>query len=138
MVVDESAFARGMVRTYLEMVGHRVVEAAGVREALEKLERHPVDVLLASLDLPGREVPLLLESIRRLPAGPPLLALTSGAEGGARPGGREGGFDDYQSKFDREGMLRSIERLAAAVRTAETPAPEAASSGGGWRPGGTS
>ena len=126
LVAEGSSFTRTLVRGYLEMGGYRVVEAASVDEALEELEQRQIHVALVALDLPSKGGFDLLERMRRQPALAriPVLALTNLAEEARRPEGREQDFEDYQMKSDREAMLRSVEKLAAAVRTAElTPEP---------------
>ena len=124
MVAEPSAFSRGLVRNCLEMAGYRVVEAADVQEALRVLDKRKIDVLVASLDLPSEGGFALLEkmhSVSKL-AGIPALALADTAEETTSHGEHAREFEDYQLKFDRAAMLRSVAKLAAAV-TAE-PAPE--------------
>jgi two-component system chemotaxis sensor kinase CheA len=124
LVAEGSSFSRGMLRNYLEMAGHRVLEAASTAEAIEKLGRERVDVVMASLDLPGTGFDLL-ERIRKLPGlgSLPVLALANRAEETETPIARSHDFEDYQMKFDREAMLRSIEKLAAAVNPAAGTSP---------------
>jgi two-component system chemotaxis sensor kinase CheA len=121
LVAEGSAFSRGLVRNYLEMAGHRVVEAANSEEALEKLEQHKVDVVAVSLDLPAHGGLELLERMRKRPnlARIPVLGLAGSVEEAQLQRQRENHFGDSQMKFDREAMVRSVERLAAAVGTAE-------------------
>ncbi len=106
------------------MAGFEVQEAGTAPEVLRALDQRRPDVLVASLDLPPHGAYSLLKTIRNQPGQPralPALGLTD--EGGAA--GRESSagvdFEDYQRKFDWEGMTRSIARLAAASgeRTAE-------------------
>ncbi len=124
MVADASAFARGLVGNSLEMAGYRVVEADSTPAALRELEHRKVDVVLAGLDLPPDGGRGLVEGMRRVPglAGIPALALVDAAEqAGHAP--RPEGFSDYQVKFDRDAMLRSLAKLACAVREPEPVAP---------------
>ncbi len=120
LLADGSAFWRGMARCRLEMAGHRVLEAGGCEEALEKLKRHRVDVAAVALDLPGGSAKLVAE-MRRQPtlAEIPVLALTGAGE---PPASSAEGFAGMEARFDHEAMLRSIERLAAALGAS---APEA-------------
>ena len=121
LVAEGSAFSRGLVRNYLEMAGHRVVEAANSEEALEKLEQHKVDVVAVSLDLPAHGGLELLERMRKRPnlSRIPVLGLAGSVEEAQLQRQREDHFGDYQMKFDREAMVRSVEKLAAAVGAAE-------------------
>jgi two-component system chemotaxis sensor kinase CheA len=121
LVVEASAFTRGLIRSGLDMAGYRVLEAANLEEAIRRLEQQPVDVVLASLDLPPNGTSALLAAMRRRPEwkGIPVLALADSAEQIQGLGVRTEGFQDCQAKFDREGMLESISRLAMAVASAE-------------------
>lgn len=117
MVADGSPFERGLMRSSFEMAGYRVVEAASSGEALRELSRRKVDVVLASLDLPGEGGADLLERMRNSPdlTSIPAIALASTPEQTAQRRASGQDFDDYQLKFDRDGMLRSLARLSAAV-----------------------
>jgi two-component system, chemotaxis family, sensor kinase CheA len=121
MVAEPSAFSRGLMRSSLEMEGYHVVEAADTQSALRELEHVKVDIVLASLDLPSAGAFDFLEKMRKLPglAGIPAVGLTNSAEETSERGKREPEFEDYQVKFDRAAMLRSVARLAAAFGTAE-------------------
>jgi two-component system, chemotaxis family, sensor kinase CheA len=65
LVADASIFTRGMVRSYLEMAGHRVIEAGSVEEAVTRLKQHSVDLVFGAMDLPSGGVCGLLEALRR-------------------------------------------------------------------------
>jgi two-component system chemotaxis sensor kinase CheA len=106
LVAESSTFTRGLVRNSLEMAGYHVVEAIDAREALRVLEERSVHVVVASRNL--------LSQIPKL-AGIPTLVLqeTPGEDAeGREPPGETG---DPRWKYDREAMLRSVARLAAAV-----------------------
>lgn len=124
LLTEASPFSRGLMRSYLEIAGHRVIEAADAREALAKLAAGSIDIVVTSLDLPDRGAFELLDSIRQLPAlrNIPVLALT----GHASKDGAEntGNFSECLLKFDRLAMLRSLDRLAAAVESREPEAVE--------------
>jgi two-component system chemotaxis sensor kinase CheA len=117
MVAEPSAFSRGLVRNCLEMAGYHVVEAADAQEALRMLDKRKIDVLVASLDLPLEGGFGLLEKMHSVSkfSGIPALALADTAEETKSHGEHPREFEDYQVKFDRAAMLRSVARLAAAV-----------------------
>jgi two-component system, chemotaxis family, sensor kinase CheA len=112
LIADPSAFTRAMLRSSLEMAGYRVVEAASALEASALLAREEVQLIAASLELAG-----LAEQLARQPnlAIIPTLGLASSAAESEHGRGGPNAYQDYQMKFDREGILRSLERLAAAV-----------------------
>jgi two-component system chemotaxis sensor kinase CheA len=113
LVTEISAFSRGLLRNYLEMAGHRVIEAASAVEAMDRLGKETVDVVVTALDLPDRSAFQLLESIGREPAlrRIPVVALTDRVEQTGAPAGGVS-FSDYLLKFDRTAMLRSVDRLS--------------------------
>ena len=115
MVAEHSAFARGMVRSSLEMAGYHVVEANDASQAMQLLERRKVDVVAASLNLPPAGGFDFLEKMRRVRTFSqiPALALSDSPADRAKGGNHPREFEDYQVKFDRDGLLHSIARLSA-------------------------
>jgi two-component system chemotaxis sensor kinase CheA len=120
LVAEGSAFARGLLRNYLEVAGYRVLEASNTEEALARLEGHKVDVVLAALDLPSHGGHELLQRMRRQPdlTEIPVLGLASSADETPAQRAGEEHFQDCHVKSDREAMLRSVAKLASAVGTA--------------------
>jgi CheY-like chemotaxis protein len=127
LLAEGSAFSRGLIRSGLDMAGYRVLEAANLDQAIRRLEQQPVDVVVAALDLPPNGSSALLEAMRRRPEweGIPMLALADSAEQIRARAGQPMDFQDCQVKFDREAMLESVARLAAALASAE-PVPAGA------------
>jgi two-component system chemotaxis sensor kinase CheA len=124
LVAEASAFSRGLIRSGLDMAGYRVLEAANLDEAIRGLEQHPVDVVVAALDLPPNGSSALLAAMRRQPEwqGIPVLALADSPGTVQASAVRAAGFQDCQAKFDQEAMLVSISRLASAMASAGTAA----------------
>jgi len=82
-------------------------------EALEILERHPIDVVVSDIAMPhcdGYELTKIIKS-RDEWKHIPVMALTvlSGEED--RRKGIEAGIDEYKIKLDREEVLRALELL---------------------------
>jgi two-component system chemotaxis sensor kinase CheA len=119
MIAESSPLSRGLLRGYLEMAGFEVVEAADADEALQRLNRHRVDVLLSSFELSGGAAFDLLRRVREAPElhALPVVCLSDD------PGGVEGHapagyvFDECLLKFDQQAMLDSVGRLAGALRS---------------------
>jgi len=82
LVAEASAFSRGLIRSGLDMVGYRVLEAANLDEAIRGLEQHPVDIVVTAMDLPPNGSSALLAEMRRRTEwqGIPILALADSAE----------------------------------------------------------
>jgi two-component system chemotaxis sensor kinase CheA len=120
LVVDPSKIARGVLRGYLEMNGHRVLEAASKEAALEVLSRAPVHAVVSAAALGGSSAGELLEAMRgRVElAAIPVVGM-SGA--GELPGEMAGGqsFDTVVARADRESLLRSIRSVMSAAAERE-------------------
>jgi CheY-like chemotaxis protein len=111
MVADASAFSRALVKNSLELMGHRVLEASNGTEALARLEKEKVDVLIADVDLASGNGS---DFVSRLRSHPGLAGLRTVGLTTRRPNGSNGhdgkGFDEYLLKYDREEMLRAVMR----------------------------
>ena len=117
-------FSRGLLRSYLEMADYSVIEASDPSEAGEKLASNAFDVAVVSLDLPVEGAFKVLDQLR---AGAsesvmPALALTRNDED-QPPINGHARFDDYQAKFDRPAMIRSIEKLVGSHHAAAGAGP---------------
>ena len=121
LVAEASPFSRGLLRSYFEMAGYQVREAGDGDHVIRSLRDAAVDVVVSSIDLPGGGGFDLLKQIRAVPEWSrlPVLALTNEPDEAAGRSAGECEFDDYQLKMDRESMLSSVERLAAAVQEQE-------------------
>lgn len=121
LVADSSAFSRGLIRSGLDMAGYRVIEAADLQEALRELQQTTIDIVVAALNLPSQGCAALRQEMRRRPEWEsiPLLALADSTQQVQAQIDRTA-FEDCQPKFDREAMLESLTRLAAAVHFTET------------------
>jgi two-component system chemotaxis sensor kinase CheA len=129
LVAEASALSRGLIRGGLDMAGYRVLEAPDLSEAVRALEQQRVDVVVAAVDLPPQGSSALLAALRHRPewAAIPILALADAAGMAQMEGLRAAGFEDCQAKYDREAMLESVARLAAALTAAEAgPVPAGA------------
>jgi two-component system chemotaxis sensor kinase CheA len=121
LIVDASAFSRGMIRSGLDMAGYEVVEAAGMEQAMEKLEERSIDLVAVALDLPMGGGPALLASIRNRSEwnGIPAIALVDSAEQIQPSRDLTTGFEDYQTKYDGSLILESVARLVSAQASVE-------------------
>jgi two-component system chemotaxis sensor kinase CheA len=117
LVADASVFSRGMIRSGLDMAGYVVFEAANLDEAMHRLERQPVDVVVAALDLPPEGCSALLASMRSRPEWEniPVLALAATARQAKSRAVRTAGFEDCQVKSDRAQVLESVARLTSLL-----------------------
>jgi len=106
LLAESSPFSRGLLRNELEMAGYRVDEAGNPDEILQRLEHETYDLLVADLNLFSEEIGRAIAA-----KGMRALALAANAEE-IEQRHLHPGFDGYQMRFEREALLRSIERLA--------------------------
>jgi two-component system, NtrC family, response regulator AtoC len=123
LVVDDDASLRTQLRWAL-VDRHRVLEAAARREAVELLQREPVDVVICDLMLtPGsmstEEGLAVVEAARGgRPAVPVVVITGSSNRDDALEAIRRGAYGFFQKPFD-EGEVSHIVAQAARVRRLE-------------------
>jgi two-component system chemotaxis sensor kinase CheA len=125
LVLDTSAFSRGMIRGNLDMAGYSVLEAGNLPEAIRKLEQQIVDVIVANLDLETDGSSALLKSLRGRSewAGIPVLALVDPSGMARASAARTAGFQECQAKFDSALVLESVARMVSSIaQIVEVPA----------------
>jgi len=115
LVADGSAFSRGLIRNYLELAGHPVVEAENGSDAMDKLGRLTVSAVVTSLAFTSGNGKKLVEQMRSQPSLSriPVVALCNTPE--EMRAGEGGPFDACVDRFDRETLLHSLSQLALAV-----------------------
>ena len=106
-----------MVRSGLDMAGYVVLEAANLDEVMSRLEKQPVSVVLAALDLPPGGSSAVLSALRNRPEWKkiPVLALADSAEQAQAAAARTAGFEDCLAKYDRVLLLESVAKLVSPL-----------------------
>lgn len=119
LLADSSSFSRGLTRNYLELAGHRVMEARTSSEAMDKLERPGVGAVIASFNLSsgvGNGLAKQMRSHQEF-ARIPILALGgSAADAGIK---EDDHFACCADRFDQRAVLQSLEKLLQAADRAE-------------------
>ncbi|MBI3269887.1 MAG: response regulator [Planctomycetes bacterium] len=77
LVVDDEASIRDLVREALENDGHRVLEVADGRTALELALREPVALVVSDISMPGLSGLELLIGLRRAACRVPVILMTA-------------------------------------------------------------
>lgn len=77
LIVDDDEGVRENLAELFDLVGYRVVVAANAPEALEKLARENVDLLLTDYRMPGPNGVELIESARRTKPGLRAILMTA-------------------------------------------------------------
>ena len=82
MIVDDEAPARSELAFLCEEVGgvEIVAEAAGVREAIDKLKEYPVDVIFLDINMPDATGLQFAEALNRLKFPPAVVFVTAYSE----------------------------------------------------------
>ena len=112
MVVEDDHAVRSLVRMLLEDDGLTVVEAATGSDAIDVFARHPVDLVLLDLRLPGMNGFDVCRELRRT-SDVPIIMVTAQQDSHDVVAGLEVGADDYVTKpfNDRELLARVRARL---------------------------
>ena len=117
LLVEDEPSVGGLVRTYLERGGYRVVWVRSGEEALVELGRHGPRLVVLDVGLPGIDG---FEVCRRIRARStvPVVMLTARDEEPDRVAGLELGADDYVTKPFSPRELAA--RIKAVLRRAES------------------
>lgn len=116
LVADESTLTRSSMRSDLEFAGYRVLEASNLEESLQRLDGNPVDVIAIDVSLPGGGIRGLLSRLGKRGASPrPAVVGLASTSRQLKAKWVMDELGECQLKRDRESVMDSISRLAAAV-----------------------
>ncbi|MBS0448829.1 MAG: diguanylate cyclase [Proteobacteria bacterium] len=120
LVVDDDTAVRAQLAGMLDGFGHRVIEAHNAERALEQLRRHPPDLVLLDVVMPGLDGYWLASEIRASESGgrwTPIVFLSGRDHDEDLVRGIEAGGDDYLVKPVSAQVLaaklRAMHRLLA-------------------------
>ena len=121
LVVDDDDGVRFTLRGILEDDGLEVVEAAGGRAALERLDEGKVDLIISDLRMPDLDGLGLLRAVRaRGDAGPRFILITAhGSERHTVAAMQEGAYDYFRKPFDTDELLAVVRRAVESARLAD-------------------
>jgi DNA-binding response OmpR family regulator len=95
MVVEDEPNIGALVRTYLQRESYQVLWVRSGEDALAELRRHPVQLVVLDIGLPGIDG---FEVCKRIDGRVPVIMLTARDEEADRVAGLELGADDYVPK----------------------------------------
>jgi CheY-like chemotaxis protein len=124
LLVEDNSVNRLFLCRALLNAGHSVVEAENGGDALEKLSRHPIDLILMDIQMPemdGVEATRLIRSGKHGRAGIPIIALTAYAMKGDREKFLENGMDGYVTKPVDFGELARVIAVVLGMHDGERP-----------------
>lgn len=120
LTVEDDERIRAAVKLALEDEGWTVEETASGEEAVEAFHRHPSDVVLIDIMLPGIDGFEVCRSIRR-GSDVPIVMVTARADTHDVVAGLEAGADDYMTKpFAPKELSARIRALLRRVRPTAT------------------
>lgn len=114
LVAEDAPANRKVVQAILEKRGHHVILAMNGKEAIERIEQEPFDLVLMDLQMPQVDGWAATRVIRQMPSRSqvPIIALTAHAMRGDRERCLAAGMNDYLSKpLDSHQLIRTVERF---------------------------
>ncbi len=113
MTVDDSATIRQMVALTLRDAGYEVVEAVDGRDALERLAKQSVDMLITDLNMPNLDGVGLIRAVRQDPANRfiPIIMLTTESHDSKKQLGKAAGASGWIVKPFKPEQLLGVVRM---------------------------
>jgi DNA-binding response OmpR family regulator len=117
LVVDDNISIRKLICAYLEPEGYKVLHAENGVEALEVMEKHRIDLMIADIMMPQMDGYTLTEDLRTANYDLPILMITAKDTFEDKKRGFRAGTDDYMVKpID---MNEIVLRVNALLRRAK-------------------
>jgi two-component system chemotaxis sensor kinase CheA len=115
LVADDSVTTRTLEKAILEEAGYEVRLAADGHQAWRILQKEPIDLVVADVEMPGMDGFTLVETLRHSTVLPriPVILVTSLSTDKDKARGLEVGADAYivKSGFDSSGLLEAVGQL---------------------------
>ena len=116
LIIDDSAFQRGVIRSLVRAAGYETEEAENGRAGLEKIAARKPDCILTDLLMPDMGGLELLESLRELAAAIPVIIITGNIQESVRQRCLELGAAAVVNKPVRqEELLPAIEKALGDI-----------------------
>jgi two-component system, OmpR family, response regulator RpaA len=127
MVIDDDELVAQTLQRALKMYGYQVMLASGGTEGLQLARRHPPDLFILDIIMPGTDGYQVCRQIRSDPLLKelPVLFLTAKGHDEDKIEGFRAGADDYLSKpFNMEELQLRVQAILRRVREEPTPVAE--------------
>jgi two-component system, chemotaxis family, sensor kinase CheA len=121
LLVDDSAFFRNLLAPQLSAAGFEVTAVDGPDRALMLCEQgEEFDIIVSDIEMPGMSGFEFCEMVKRSGRwqNVPIVALSSHASPHNLEKGRSVGFDDYVAKYDRDGLVHTLNSTLSEMRGA--------------------
>jgi two-component system chemotaxis sensor kinase CheA len=112
LLVDDSAFFRNLLTPMLTVAGYSVTAVESAAQALSMRESGAdFDLIISDIEMPEMDGFQFATSLRSGGnwVSKPIIALSSHSAPADMARGREAGFTDYVAKFDRDGLLQTLQ-----------------------------
>jgi len=114
LLVDDDASARELLRNVLEPEGYLLIEAVDGQEALQMIEKHPVDLLITDRSMPGMGGLDLLRALKEAKKNIPSLMISAYGEEKMWGDAIGLGARDYLLKpFKTDDVLNLVKKILA-------------------------
>ena len=114
MTVDDSASVRLMVNFTLKQLGYEIIEAANGIEALQKMSKHHVHMLITDINMPELDGIGLVKRVRQDPQHRfiPIIILTTESQSEKKREGKEAGATGWIVKpFTPEQLISVVKKV---------------------------
>ena len=112
LVAEDEDLVGTMVRLNLESAGYQVVWVKNGSEAAERAAAEPFDLILLDISMPGLGGLSVLEKLRSIGVGTPIMMLTAHTDVPTKVRSLDYGADDYLAKpFHVEEMVARVNAL---------------------------
>lgn len=114
LYVEDNSDNRNLIRRVLEAEGYSVVDAVNAGQAIEKLEKSRIDLILMDINMPDMDGYTLTTKIKGIHvfSSIPIIAVTANVMRGDREKSLEAGCDGYiQKPIDIDTLAQQIERF---------------------------
>jgi two-component system chemotaxis sensor kinase CheA len=121
LLVDDSAFFRNLLAPQLSAAGFEVTAVDSPDRALMLCEQgEEFDIIVSDIEMPGMSGFEFCEMVKRSGRwqNVPMVALSSHASPHNLEKGRSVGFDDYVAKYDRDGLVHTLNSTLSEMRGA--------------------
>lgn len=121
LVVDDDVEIRELLAEVLQKFGFKVILAADGEEMLYQFDKHPIDLIILDVMLPGEDGLSLCRRLRAI-SSVPIIMLTASGDETDRVVGLECGADDYIAKpFSPRELVARIRAILRRIGEAAQP-----------------
>lgn len=126
LIVDDNDTIRGFLRRIVEKAGHRSMVARNGKEAIDQIEREPVDLVISDIFMPETDGIELLRDLKKRRPGLHVIAVSGGGDYGdmdiLQAARLCGAFRIFTKPFPAEEMISAIREAVGGG--ASTPNPD--------------